>query len=58
MQQLFSTTDGAPGHVAPPQLGAGLLHVRVLVREAEPQLLDHAPMLHGDHAPSTAGGLH
>ena len=43
-----------PLHDAPPQLGPGLVHVRVRVRVAYPQLDDHCPIDHDVHPPLTA----
>jgi hypothetical protein len=52
---VASGANESPAQATPPHEGAGLLHVRVLVRVTLPQVPDHVPNVHEDQPPATAG---
>lgn len=54
MQQVESVEMETPPQAAPPHEGAGLVHERVLVRDADPHEEDQPPMSQADQPPLTA----
>ena len=55
---LVSLLVDAPEHRAPHELGAGLLHDRLIVRVCVPQLSVHAGLFHALHPPFLASNPH